>query len=54
MRAFVLVVDILPGVRLRLPGELEAKHFHSDAITEAGLLAAKALGGRFSHWEDAP
>ena len=53
MTNFILVIDIVNGVCLRLPGVLESKHYSSDQIELAGRLIAQNLGGRYSHWGDA-
>lgn len=53
MTDIIIVINIAPGVRLRIPAVLESKHYSTDEIIRAGELMAKKLGGTYSHWEDA-
>lgn len=53
MTDIIFVIDISTGVELRIPGRYESKHFGDNEVLAAGVKLARALGGRFSHWEDA-
>ena len=50
---FVLVIELVAGVRTRVVVELDYKVAGHDALRVSGELVAEKLGGRFSHYEDA-
>lgn len=54
MTDIILVLDLAPGVELRLPARVEAKHYTlQEAADEALATLANKLKLRASHWEDA-